>query len=639
MTLLVLSSVPVASEASAGGSASTTRGERILGGLFEVRSLDGRGNNRKHPEWGSTMSLYPRVGPANYVDGIGVPVEGPPARYLSNRVFNDNDQPLYSPRDVSQWGFVWGQFLDHTYALRLGRRGTGETAEQMNIPYDNADPLEEFPNDLGVIDFTRSTPEEGTGVTSPREQINQHSSFIDALAVYGADPARLEWMREGPVNGNPDDNSAKLMLPGGYLPRRDARGDADTAPNMVAGGVDPATVAVAGDPRANENPPLLAVQTLFAREHNRIVDRLPKRLPERDKFEIARAVVGAQQQYITYNEFLPTLGVRLPRYTGYKPGVDATLTNEFATVGYRAHSFIRGEFQIDVPKGQYTPEELEQLRELGVQITDLGDRLELVIPLTEEAFFNPSMLTQIQLGPMLQSLSQRAQNANDEQITNLLRSFTFVFPVEGNETCAPDPSLPACIRGVNDLGAADIARGRDHGMPSYNELRKAYGLAPKTSFKAITGERTEHFPRDPELTRGAEIDDPDSMDIIALYDKHGRETTAEADNAVRAERRTTLAARLKAIYGSVDNVDPFIGMIAEKHLSGAEFGETQMAIWKHQFVALRDGDRFYYQNHRLLEKVKRWYGIDYRVSLGDVIARNTGTPRRELPRNVFLTRP
>ena len=85
---------------------------------FEVASLDGQGNNRSHPEWGRAGANYLRVAPAHYADGTGVPVAGPNTRYLSNRVFNDVEQNLFSARGVSQWGTTWGQFLDHTFGLR-----------------------------------------------------------------------------------------------------------------------------------------------------------------------------------------------------------------------------------------------------------------------------------------------------------------------------------------------------------------------------------------------------------------------------------------------------------------------------------------------------------------------------------------
>ncbi len=112
---------------------------------------------------------------------------------------------------------------------------------------------------------------------------------------------------------------------------------------------DPSSAVVAGDARANENIGLTAVQTLFVREHNRIVDALPDRLPDALKFAIARRVVGAEEQWITYTQFLPAMGVPIPRYRGYDESVDPSITDEFATVGYRAHSQIHGEFETDVP--------------------------------------------------------------------------------------------------------------------------------------------------------------------------------------------------------------------------------------------------------------------------------------------------
>jgi hypothetical protein len=624
------------------GTASASNGGASGGlilGIWEAQSLSGANNNRANPTWAMAGSVYPRVAPARYADGFSQPVAGPNGRYLSNRLFNDMDQHLYSERNVSQWGFVWGQFLDHTMALRLGRRQTGEPGESANIPFDSTDPLEGFPNSLGVVFFERSIPAPGTGETNARQQVNQVSSYIDADAVYGNTDARLDWLREGSVDGNPDNNGARLLMPGNYLPRRDSRGDVDNAPSMVLGTLfaTPGRAAVAGDQRANENPLLLATQTLFAREHNRIVSQLPRWMSQQDKFQIARAVVIAEQQYVTYHEFLPTLGVTLPRYTGYKRNVDAGVANEFATIGYRAHSMIRSDFKIEVKPDRYSQATLDALRALGVRITVGSDKVELVIPLSEDTFFDPDLIETLQLGPLLQGIGLRPQDKNDEQIDNLLRSL--VFEVSGIPECQDDPRLPGCLPGVNDLPAVDVERGRDHGMPSYNEVRAAYGLPAKTSFRGITGEASEAFPSDPLLTPGNEINDPNSMDFTALYDIHGNLTTPAADNATRGVRRTPLAARLKAIYGNVNNVDAFVGMVSEPHLPGREFGELQLAIWRKQFAALRDGDRFFYGNNPLLPFVQHVFGIDYRKSLGDLIALNTDIPRNAISPNVFFTPP
>src|SRR5262249_29233087 len=157
-------------------------------------------------------------------------------------------------------------------------------------------------------------------------------------------------------------------------------------------------------------------------------------------------------------------------------------------------------------------------------------------------------------------IGSESEYKNDEMIDNQLRSVLFQVPVSSNPTCLDGPTLPQCFKGVLDLGAIDIERGRDHGMPSYNQLRAAYGLPAKTSFTAITGESTEAFPA------GLTIDDPRSLDFVRLNDIDGRPVAVGADSgATSGVRRTTIAARLKAIYGSVDNLDAFAGMIAEKH--------------------------------------------------------------------------
>jgi hypothetical protein len=59
-------------------------------------------------------------------------------------------------------------------------------------------------------------------------------------------------------------------------------------------------------------------------------------------------------------------------------------------------------------------------------------------------------------------------------------------------------------------------------------------------------------------------------------------------------------------------------------------------MWRRQFQALRDGDRFFFGNDPNLTLIRLVYGIDFRRTLGDVIALNTDIPRNELEPNVFL---
>jgi hypothetical protein len=97
-------------------------------------------------------------------------------------------------------------------------------------------------------------------------------------------------------------------------------------------------------------------------------------------------------------------------------------------------------------------------------------------------------------------------------------------------------------------------------------------------------------------------------------------------------RRTTVAARLKALYGTVDRLDAFVGMVAERHVMGTEFGELQLAMWNKQFAAIRDGDRFFYLNDPALRVIEATFGIDPRRTLTDIVKLNTGVT---LQPNVF----
>jgi peroxidase len=293
---------------------------------------------------------------------------------------------------------------------------------------------------------------------------------------------------------------------------------------------------------------------------------------------------------------------------------------------------IHGEFDVSVKAGAYSQHVLDGFRAAGITIKADGGNVELTVPL-DLAFGNPALLHALGLGPVLRSLASERQYKNDEQIDNSLRSVLFQVPKPGvaNPAACGSPAVnPGCFTGVQDLGAIDIERGRDHGMPSYNELRRAYGLAPKRSFTAITGETTARMPA------GESIDDPHSLDFIQLRDANGKIVplgSADAqEDAVVGIRRTTLAARLKAIYGNVDRLDAFVGMLAERHVRGTEFGQLQLAIWKRQFEALRDGDRFFYRNDQALATIRRLYGIDCRRTLAGLIQADTGAPAQT---NVF----
>ena len=606
-------------------------------------SLDGTGNNPELPAQGSVGTNYSRVAPAAYADGIGEMVPGPEMRFISNRIFADGAQNLFSENGVTQWAYNWGQFIDHTFGLR---EIDGDPAE---VLFDGNDPLENFSNSAQNLSMTRSAVAAGTGETVAREHVNTVSSFVDGWAVYGGTEDRLEWLREGPVDGDLTNNSATLLLTEtGHLPPASFRGDASTAPEMERGGMLAAipnaddVVRIAGDKRANENIALQTAQTLFAREHNRIVGLLPDTFSEEFKFEIARQLVIATQQYITYNEFLPAVGVDLSE-PNFDASIDTSISHEFATVGYRAHSMIHGEIELEVDSDAFSAEQLAGFAAQGIEVAAEGDDVEIAVPLNV-AFFNPQLTEDIGIGFLAAGLGGEPQYSNDETFDNQLRSVLFQLPnpeVLNPDVCLDGPDLPTCFNLVSDLGVIDIFRGRDHGIPDYNSLREAFGLDRVESFTDITGEDTQEFSAD--IDAADPINDPAIMEYDQLLDVNGNSIPFESEgadgDAVLAVRRSTLAARLNAIYGGdVDSVDAFVGMVSEPHLPGSEFGELQHAMWKVQFEALRDGDANFYLWNPLVALIDSELGdvVNFRQTLAEVVVNNTELNAGDVQENLFF---
>jgi hypothetical protein len=297
---------------------------------------------------------------------------------------------------------------------------------------------------------------------------------------------------------------------------------------------------------------------------------------------------------------------------------------------------VHGEFEIDFEPGDYTAEQLAAFTAQGIEVIDEPDDHVVVIPLSV-AFGNPDLLEAVGLGPFLVGLGGERQYKNDEQIDNSMRSVLFQVPKPGttDPTACQTPVVdPQCFNGVVDLGAIDVMRGRDHGIPSYNELRRAYGLEPRTNFASITGESSEDFPNDPLIDPADPINDPDTLDFVELRDSDGvildPDDPDAVENAVTGTRRSPLAARLRALYGSPDSVDAFTGMVAEPHAPGAELGELQMAVWTKQFTALRDGDRFFYARDRALSTISERFGVSV-LSLSEIVALNTDVTIGDAP--------
>ena len=118
-----------------------------------------------------------------------------------------------------------------------------------------------------------------------------------------------------------------------------------------------------GDLRANEQPNLAVMHTLFLREHNRVADILGQANPQwsdEKVYQETKRVVNAEYQHIIYNEWVPLIiGDRfMSRYglypidkgysRSYRTDLDPRITNAFATAAFRfGHSLVPGDIRYE----------------------------------------------------------------------------------------------------------------------------------------------------------------------------------------------------------------------------------------------------------------------------------------------------
>ena len=142
----------------------------------------------------------------------------------------------------------------------------------------------------------------------------------------------------------------------------------------------------------------------------------------------------------------------------------------------------------------------------------------------------------------------------------------------------------------HDLIARNIQRGRDHGLPGYNEYRRFCGMSPACSWQ----------------NRPQEIPDATWQLFMTIYDKPA-------------------------------DIDLFSGGLAEVKHKSSMLGRTFTCLIGKQFFNLKYGDRFFY-THRgptvpFPFNDQQLAAISSR-GLGDVICDNTQIPK--ITQNPFL---
>uniref|UniRef100_A0A669QRP7 Thyroid peroxidase n=1 Tax=Phasianus colchicus TaxID=9054 RepID=A0A669QRP7_PHACC len=505
---------------------------------------------REHTRWGASNTALARWLPPAYEDGLSQPrgwdpsvqyngVQLPLVREVTRKIIHTSNDAVTEDNLYSDIIMVWGQYIDHDISFTpqsISRTSflTGKECQMTCERQNPCFPIKVTTNDtlskgMDCLPFYRSSPTCGTGdhsilfgnlsALNPRQQINGLTSFIDASTVYGSTSTVENKLRnltseEGllRVNNKHHDNGQE------YLPFTD-RVPSPCAQDSNVSEDERIECFMAGDSRSSEVISLTAMHTLWLREHNRLARALKtinSHWSAETVYQEARKIVGALHQIITLRDYIPKIigpdafNQYIGLYKGYDPTVNPTVSNIFATAAFRfGHATIQ-----------------PIVRRLNAQYLDDPELPHLQL---HEVFFSPwRLIKEGGLDPLIRGLLAHPAKLQvqgqlmNEELTDKL------FVLSNN--------------GSLDLASLNLQRGRDHGLPGYNDWREFCGL--------------------PELETQTDL------------------------NTIIANQKIT--EKIMELYHNPSNIDVWLGGLVEDFLPGARTGPLFACLIGKQMKALRD---------------------------------------------------
>ena len=330
---------------------------------------------------------------------------------------------------------------------------------------------------------------------------------------------------------------------------------------------------LAGDVRANEQIGLTAAHTLFVREHNRIAAELGARLDAGEPdLTVKRDDAIANNLVSDQDSFIYESARKLVGAQIQKITYEEFLPT---LLGTSPSSTVTYDANVDA---SISNEFATAAFRVGhTLLSPTIKRLNADgTPAAEgnialrDAFFNPTEVQLHGVDSLLLGLADQAAQEVDTRLVDDVRNFLFGPPGSGGF----------------DLASLNIQRGRDHGLESLNAVRGSLGLATHADFNVLAG------------------------------------------------GDTALADALASVYDDVDDVDLWLGGLAEVHVGDGLVGETFATIIEDQFIRNRDGDRFFYTNTSVAEHLSLLDPDFETTQLSDIILRNTSIA--SIQANVFM---
>lgn len=490
-------------------------------GVMHSRTADGSWNNLKDPKEGAAGTRFPR-NVANSV--IRAETEEtlmtPNPRELS-RIFLTRESEMKEVPFLNLLAASWINFQNHDW-IHHGELLLNDVHE---VPLAKDDPARSKYRQTKMFigktqnDPTRKPDTEETPVTF----INEVTHWWDGSQIYGSDQETIDSLRTG-IDGMLRIND------GGLLP------------------VDKKGIEKTGFTR-NWWIGLTMLHTLFTKEHNAICEHLKQTYSDWDDtrlFNVARLVNAAVMAKIHSVEWTPAIlpnrvldaglnanwyglltnllrssenrktladiNVRNAELGGVvgnpidKHGQPYGLTEEFAEV-YRLHSLL--------------PETI-RVRRLD------SDHLEEVPFVKTRQAGSAKLCARVSMADLFYSFGNQHPG---QLVLNNYPTFMRELSIPGNP--------------LFDMGAVDLLRARERGVPRYNEFRRQLGLNPIRTFDDLTDDKEQ-------------------------------------------------VRKLEQVYEDVEQLDLMIGTLAEGHRpEGFGFGETMFQIFILNATRRLQADRFY----------------------------------------------
>ncbi len=361
-------------------------------------------------------------------------------------------------------------------------------------------------------------------------------------------------------------------------------------------------------------------------------------------FQSATLIVQTEYQHVAIDQYARGMSPNIPLFVSYDSSVNPDVSLDYSQGAFRfGHSQLRETIDILDPNGSLSG----MVRKFAL----------------EQAFLNPAQFAANGPAAIAQGMSRQVSSEIDEILT---------------------PSLQQALLGQpQDLAAINIMRGRDLGLPTLNNLRRSLSSGLSADLLSLKQKLLTH-PGDTVLQEkidktinlqlgltaynswndfGKNIIHPEALNnFLAAYAfdgdlnkanmvvklGHGGQLSSLNTDEVTAYTSlgwTVANARTNALNflgasstanKSFENIDAWVGGLAEKHVFLGELGSTFDAVFADQMARLINGDRFYYF-WRLQLGLPEFTQLNDSVTteqFKDVIERTTGASN--LTGNVFF---